>query len=85
MSARSGGHSYAAQAFGGKDGFLVVDLSKMKALSLDSKGVATVQAGNLVTDVAQGLFKAGGKAIPTGTCPLVGQPFRNSVSAPLFC
>ncbi|KAH9816209.1 hypothetical protein DFH28DRAFT_891880 [Melampsora americana] len=72
VSAKSGGHSYAAYGLGGKDGFLVVDLSKMKGLSVDSSGIAEIQTGNLLGDVAQGLFKSGKKAIPHGTCPYVG-------------
>ncbi|EGG05209.1 uncharacterized protein MELLADRAFT_25025, partial [Melampsora larici-populina 98AG31] len=72
VSAKSGGHSYAAYGLGGKDGFLVVDLSKMKGLTVDSSGIADIQTGNLLGDVAQGLFKSGGKAIPHGTCPYVG-------------
>ncbi|KAG0151246.1 hypothetical protein CROQUDRAFT_651465 [Cronartium quercuum f. sp. fusiforme G11] len=72
VAARSGGHSYTAQGLGGQDGFLVVDLSNMKALTVDSAGIAHVQAGNRISELAQGLFKAGGRAVPTGTCPLVG-------------
>ncbi|EJU00092.1 hypothetical protein DACRYDRAFT_117678 [Dacryopinax primogenitus] len=46
VSARSGGHSYAAYGLGGADGFLVVDLSNFNTVSLDtSSGHAIVGTG----------------------------------------
>ncbi|KAG0151249.1 hypothetical protein CROQUDRAFT_719983 [Cronartium quercuum f. sp. fusiforme G11] len=71
VSVRSGGHSYTAASLGGKDGFVVVDLSKMKRLTIDRAGIANVQPGNLLGEVAKGLFRVG-KVVPMGSCPLVG-------------
>ncbi|KAG8920765.1 hypothetical protein FRC00_009545, partial [Tulasnella sp. 408] len=70
--ARSGGHSYAAYGLGGQDGALVVDLSSMKSLSLDSTGLLASQTGNRLGDVAQYLWDNGKRALPHGTCPYVG-------------
>ncbi|QRV86657.1 FAD-binding domain protein [Ceratobasidium sp. AG-Ba] len=69
---RSGGHSYAAYGVGGQDGALVVDLKNMKSLTVDSSGVAKVQTGNLLGDLAQKLWDNGQRALPHGTCPYVG-------------
>ncbi|KAG8927773.1 hypothetical protein FRC02_007783 [Tulasnella sp. 418] len=71
--ARSGGHSYAAFGLGGKDGSLVVDLSKMKSLSVDpATGWAICQTGNLLGNLAQGIWDQAQRALPHGTCPYVG-------------
>ncbi|KAG8897732.1 hypothetical protein FRB99_007966, partial [Tulasnella sp. 403] len=71
--ARSGGHSYASYGLGGKDGSLVIDLSKMKSLTVDSNtGYAVSQTGNLLGDLAQGIWDQGQRALPHGTCPYVG-------------
>ncbi|KAG8920485.1 hypothetical protein FRC02_000879 [Tulasnella sp. 418] len=71
--ARSGGHSYAAFGLGGKDGSLVIDLSKMKSLQVDqSTGYAVTQTGNRLGDVAQKIWDQGQRALPHGTCPYVG-------------
>ncbi|KAK1225377.1 hypothetical protein PQX77_011687 [Marasmius sp. AFHP31] len=70
--ARSGGHSYIANGLGGKNGTLVVDMSNMKGLSVDSaSNVATIETGNRLGDVALGLNEKG-RALPHGTCPYVG-------------
>ncbi|KAG9127660.1 hypothetical protein FRC07_011246 [Ceratobasidium sp. 392] len=69
---RSGGHSYAAYGVGGQDGALVIDLKNMKSLTVDGSGVAKVQTGNLLGDVAQKLWDNGQRALPHGTCPYVG-------------
>ncbi|KAG9095339.1 hypothetical protein FRC06_009895 [Ceratobasidium sp. 370] len=69
---RSGGHSYAAYGVGGQDGALVVDMKNMKSLTVDGSGVAKVQTGNLLGDVAQKLWDNGQRALPHGTCPYVG-------------
>ncbi|KAG8776303.1 hypothetical protein FRC12_000996 [Ceratobasidium sp. 428] len=69
---RSGGHSYAAYGVGGQDGALVIDMKNMKALTVDGSGVAKVQTGNLLGDVAQKLWDNGQRALPHGTCPYVG-------------
>lgn len=70
--ARSGGHSYAGNGHGGADGAVVVDLSNLSNISVDSStNVATIGTGNRLGDVALALNNAG-RAIPHGTCPYVG-------------
>ncbi|KAL0572838.1 hypothetical protein V5O48_009128 [Marasmius crinis-equi] len=70
--ARSGGHSYIANGLGGENGTLVVDLSNMKSISIDSSShIATIQTGNRLGNVALALNDAG-RALPHGTCPYVG-------------
>ncbi|KAF8610253.1 FAD-binding domain-containing protein [Ceratobasidium sp. AG-I] len=70
--ARSGGHSYAAYGVGGQNGALVIDLKNMKSFTVDGSGVAKVQTGNRLGDVAQKLWDGGKWALPHGTCPYVG-------------
>ena len=73
VNARSGGHSYAGYGLGGVNGHLVIDLLKIKDIVVDQEtGTAVVGAGNRLGDIALGLFDQGGRAIPHGTCPLVG-------------
>lgn len=73
VTARSGGHSYAAYGLGGADGHLVVDLSNFNDISVDSvTGIATIGAGSRLGDIAIALFDQAGRALPHGTCPLVG-------------
>ncbi|KAJ6581029.1 glucooligosaccharide oxidase [Mycena capillaripes] len=70
--ARSGGHSYIANGLGGNNGSLVVDLSKMKAITVHSwNNTAVIETGNRLGDVALAL-NAAGRAIPHGTCSYVG-------------
>ncbi|KAJ6474670.1 glucooligosaccharide oxidase [Mycena vitilis] len=70
--ARSGGHSYIANGLGGNNGSLVVDLSKMKAITVvKSNNTAVIETGNRLGDIALAL-NAAGRAIPHGTCPYVG-------------
>ncbi|KAJ7065270.1 glucooligosaccharide oxidase [Mycena amicta] len=70
--ARSGGHSYIANGLGGNSGALVVDLSKMKSISVrSSNNTALIQTGNRLGDVALAL-NAAGRALPHGTCSYVG-------------
>ncbi|KAL0057742.1 hypothetical protein AAF712_015607 [Marasmius tenuissimus] len=70
--ARSGGHSYIANGLGGKNGTLVVDMSNMKGLTVDSaSNVATIETGNRLGNVAVGLNEKK-RALPHGTCPYVG-------------
>ncbi|KAF8181872.1 glucooligosaccharide oxidase [Mycena galopus ATCC 62051] len=68
--ARSGGHSYIANGLGGKDDALVVDLSKLKAISVHND-TALIETGNRLGDVALYL-NASGRAMPHGTCSYVG-------------
>ncbi|KAF8582643.1 FAD-binding domain-containing protein [Ramaria rubella] len=69
VSAKSGGHSYAAYGLGGD---IVIDLSNLKGLTLNSDGTAVVQTGNRLGDVAQGIFNQGQRALAHGSCPYVG-------------
>ncbi|KAF5390778.1 hypothetical protein D9757_004482 [Collybiopsis confluens] len=70
--ARSGGHSYIANSLGGKDGALVVDLSRMKRITVDSQTKnAVVEPGNRLGDIALAL-NAVGRGLPHGRCAYVG-------------
>ncbi|KAJ6589294.1 glucooligosaccharide oxidase [Mycena capillaripes] len=70
--ARSGGHSYIANGLGGKNGALVVDMSKLKAITVrPSNNTALIETGNRLGDVALAL-NAKGRAMPHGTCSYVG-------------
>ncbi|KZT35085.1 hypothetical protein SISSUDRAFT_212157 [Sistotremastrum suecicum HHB10207 ss-3] len=44
----------------------------MKGLSVSPDGTAVAQTGNLLGDLAQGLWDQGQRALPHGTCPYVG-------------
>ncbi|KAK7059900.1 Glucooligosaccharide oxidase [Favolaschia claudopus] len=70
--ARSGGHSYVANGLGGRNGALVVDLSKLKTITVrSSNNTAIIETGNRLGDVALAL-NAHGRALPHGTCSYVG-------------
>ncbi|KAF9062894.1 glucooligosaccharide oxidase [Rhodocollybia butyracea] len=70
--ARGGGHSYVANGLGGKDGSLVIDMSSMKSITIDSGvNTAIIETGNRLGDVALAL-NAAGRALPHGTCANVG-------------
>ncbi|KAJ7148091.1 glucooligosaccharide oxidase [Mycena crocata] len=71
--ARSGGHSYIANGLGGfNSSALVVDLSKLKAITVQSSNnTAIIGNGNRLGDIALAL-NAAGRGIPHGTCPYVG-------------
>ncbi|KAH8922636.1 FAD-binding domain-containing protein, partial [Atractiella rhizophila] len=71
VSARSGGHSYAAAGLGMRNGSLVVDTSRMNHVSVDSNGVATAGTGTLLGDYALTIGLEGW-AMAHGTCPTVG-------------
>lgn len=49
----------------------MIDLKNMKSLTVDGSGVAKVQTGNRLGDVAQTLWDNGNWALPHGTCPYV--------------
>lgn len=73
VSARSGGHSYAAFGLGGQDNNLVVDLRNLKSVTLQSDGVTVVSGtGNRLGDLAQQIYNLNKRALPHGTCPYVG-------------
>merc|ERR1711939_445660 len=72
VSARSGGHSYAAYGLGGENGSLVIDMSAFDTVSVEPEsGVATIGAGNRLGEIILGLTSAG-RAMPHGVCPYVG-------------
>ncbi|KAF9037140.1 glucooligosaccharide oxidase [Panaeolus papilionaceus] len=72
VSARSGGHSYIANALGGKDGAVVVDLSLFNTIEYDgSTNVATIGPGTRLGDLAL-ILDGHGSAMPHGLCPYVG-------------
>ncbi|QRW15213.1 FAD-binding domain protein [Ceratobasidium sp. AG-Ba] len=62
----------SAADLGGKDGALVIDMKNMKSLTVDSSGIAKIQTGNRLGDLAQGLWDNGQRALPHGTCPYIG-------------
>ncbi|KAJ7100765.1 hypothetical protein B0H15DRAFT_919919 [Mycena belliarum] len=74
--ARSGGHSYIANGLGGKNGSLVVDMSKLKSITVRSfNNTAVIETGNRLRDVALAL-NAKGRALPHRTCSYMsGQQF----------
>ncbi|KAF8317049.1 glucooligosaccharide oxidase [Amanita rubescens] len=69
--ARSGGHSYIANGLGGKNGVLVIDMKNMTSITVSSSGIATIQTGNRLGDIALAL-NAHGRGLPHGLCPYVG-------------
>lgn len=75
VSARGGGHSYAAYGLGGKDGTWVIDLQRFDKVDIDIHGEhAFVGAGNRLGRVALQLYDRAKKAIPHGLCPRYGTP-----------
>ncbi|KAI5782096.1 hypothetical protein DFH27DRAFT_579765 [Peziza echinospora] len=73
VSARSGGHSYAAFGLGGHDGGLVIDLTLFNTVQVDqATGIAAVGSGVRLGNLALALHEQGGRALPHGTCPGVG-------------
>lgn len=73
VSARGGGHSYTSLGLGGENNHLVVDLTHINSISVDTNThIATIGAGARVGDVARELFDNGGRAISHGSCPAVG-------------
>ncbi|GAA5956067.1 hypothetical protein JCM3765_005445 [Sporobolomyces pararoseus] len=71
VSARGGGHSYAAFGLGGTDGALVIDLGNFKTITVDDQGKASIGAGQRLGNIALALNKKG-YALSHGTCPFVG-------------
>ncbi|PPR05166.1 hypothetical protein CVT26_012252 [Gymnopilus dilepis] len=70
--ARSGGHSYIANGLGGKNGSVVIDLSKFTEINIDNtSGTADIGPGNLLVNISTA-FNDAGRALPHGLCPLVG-------------
>ncbi|KAL3428257.1 glucooligosaccharide oxidase [Phlyctema vagabunda] len=73
VQAKSGGHSYASFAYGGKDGHLVVNLQYLQTVKLDTTtNIATVGGGVRLGNLALGIYNQGKRALPHGTCLGVG-------------
>lgn len=69
VTPKAGGHSYAALGLGGEDGHMVVEMEHMTAVSLDLEtGIATVQPGARLGDIAIEIFREGARAFSHGTC-----------------
>lgn len=70
ISPKSGGHSYASHGIGGENGHLMVDLRYFTNVTLNNAtGIADVQPGARLGNVALALWNQGRKAISHGTCP----------------
>lgn len=70
ISARGGGHSYAAHGLGGEDNHLVLDMKNFNSVALDTgTNVASIGPGALLGKVATELYDQGGRALSHGTCP----------------
>ncbi|CZS98805.1 related to reticuline oxidase precursor; berberine bridge enzyme [Rhynchosporium agropyri] len=73
VTARGGGHDYAAHGLGGEDGHLIVDMKMFTNVTVDSSTqVACVGSGSRLGNVAIALFEQGERAISHGTCASVG-------------
>ncbi|KAJ6262672.1 Xylooligosaccharide oxidase [Drechslerella dactyloides] len=73
VNARGGGHSYSAQALGGEDGHVVVDMQNFHDVVYNqSTTYAEVGGGARLGNIAQKLYDQAKRAIPHGTCPAVG-------------
>ncbi|PWN23246.1 hypothetical protein BCV69DRAFT_280853 [Microstroma glucosiphilum] len=76
VTARSGGHSFIGLGTGGEDGHLVVDLKYFNHVDVARNGkTANIGPAARLGDVILGLWGNRGelkKAIPHGTCPVVG-------------
>lgn len=73
VSPISGGHSYSASGFGEANGTLVVNFANMTSVSVDnSTGLAYVQPGIRLGQMALDIFNDAGRALAHGTCPQVG-------------
>jgi FAD/FMN-containing dehydrogenase len=67
--ARSGGHSYGGYSTAG--GGLVMDVSRLRSVSLDAGGIAAIDPGAPLIEVYDRLASSG-RLIPGGSCPTVG-------------
>ncbi|KIJ37494.1 Glucooligosaccharide oxidase, partial [Sphaerobolus stellatus SS14] len=70
VSAKSGGHSYAAY---GLSADIVIEMAGLNNITVDNADqTALVQTGNRLGNVAEALYKHGKRALPHGSCPYVG-------------
>jgi FAD/FMN-containing dehydrogenase len=65
---RSGGHSYGGYS---STSGVIVDVSRLNGVTLDSGGRAVLGAGARLIDVYDGLWLHG-RTVPAGSCPTVG-------------
>ncbi|KAJ6631164.1 FAD-binding domain-containing protein [Mycena sp. CBHHK59/15] len=73
VSALSGGHSYSASGYGSQDGALVIMFRDMAKITYSSSdGMAIIQPGIRLGDVATELYDKYGRAMAHGICPYVG-------------
>ena len=68
LAIRSGGHSYAGYS---TTTGIVVDLGRLRSISLSPSGIATIGAGARLVDIEAALAQHG-RAIPAGSCATVG-------------
>ncbi|KAF0441097.1 FAD-binding domain-containing protein [Gigaspora margarita] len=69
---RSGGHSYEKYGLGGRDNVIVLDLTFINGITIDSNSkTAKIGAGNRLGEVYNQLNQAG-FLMPAGLCPSVG-------------
>ncbi|KAL1839980.1 hypothetical protein VTJ49DRAFT_943 [Mycothermus thermophilus] len=73
VQAKSGGNSYGAFSFGGKDGQLTIDLGKFNQTLLAADGVTAIVGGGVrLGSMAIDLYNQNKRAISHGICPSVG-------------
>jgi hypothetical protein len=73
VTAKSGGHSYAAHGLGGEDGHLVVDMRQFNSVTVDAAAhTAVIGSGGRLGNIALSLYSQGKQAMSHGTCPGVG-------------
>lgn len=73
VSPISGGHSYSASGFGEANGTLVISTANLTSVSVDnSTGIAYVQPGIRLGQMALDIYEQAGRALAHGTCPQVG-------------
>lgn len=70
VQAKCGGHSYAS--YSTPQGGLQIDMENFQNVTLDSDGVATVDGGVRLGNLATALYDQGKRALSHGTCPGVG-------------
>jgi hypothetical protein len=54
------------------NGIMMIDLENFQSVSVDSNGVATVNAGLRLGNMASAIYNQAGRALSHGTCPGVG-------------
>jgi hypothetical protein len=73
VSPISGGHSYSASGYGEANGTLVISTANLTSVSVDNAtGLAYVQPGIRLGQMALDIYNQAGRALAHGTCPEVG-------------